>query len=75
MSASTGEGRRKAALALACGLWVAAASGCGRFDGFIHPGPPAGGPECADGVDNDGDTFTDLADPQCASRNDNDEAS
>ena len=31
-------------------------------------------PQCADGVDNDGDRLIDLADPQCASLNDNDEA-
>ena len=31
-------------------------------------------PQCADGVDNDGDGLIDLADPQCSSRNDNDEA-
>ena len=31
-------------------------------------------PQCADGIDNDGDGLVDLADPQCSSRNDNDEA-
>lgn len=31
-------------------------------------------PQCSDGLDNDADRFTDLADPQCRNANDNDEA-
>jgi hypothetical protein len=37
--------------------------------------PPETEPQCSDGDDNDGDTFTDFpADPQCADANDNNEA-
>ena len=31
-------------------------------------------PECSDGIDNDGDTFIDLQDPDCVDANDNDES-
>ena len=42
-----------------------------RNDVGPAPGPT---PQCADGLDNDGDTFIDLADPQCTDANDNNEA-
>ncbi len=37
--------------------------------------PTPSGPQCSDGVDNDGDGVTDLLDPQCGSTIDNDESS
>jgi len=35
---------------------------------------PAPEPQCNDGIDNDGDTFVDLADPDCANAADDDES-
>jgi hypothetical protein len=37
----------------------------------VTPPPP---PQCADGIDNDGDGFTDLLDPECTDALDNDES-
>src|SRR3989344_8109038 len=39
----------------------------------IPPPPPPPPAQCADGIDNDGDSLIDLADPGCTSSTDNDE--
>jgi hypothetical protein len=39
----------------------------------VSNGAPPPAAQCADGIDNDGDTFVDMADPGCSSTTDNDE--
>ena len=44
------------------------------FEPFAPPPPPPAPAQCDDGVDNDGDGFTDMDDPGCVNAQDNDEA-
>ncbi len=39
-----------------------------------NPPPPPPAPQCDDGIDNDGDGLTDMADPGCSSPTDDDES-
>ncbi|MBN1771623.1 MAG: FG-GAP repeat protein [Deltaproteobacteria bacterium] len=61
----TGRGAAAGAARVATALGLLLAAACGRS--LYSP------PACSDGIDNDGDGRTDLADPQCSDPGDDDE--